>query len=48
MTAFILPQIDWNFTQPEPLEGPALWGSLAVGFAILASSPLSFLSLIHI
>ena len=42
VTAFILPQIDWNFTQPEPLEGPALWGSLAVGFAILASSPLSF------
>jgi len=42
VTAFILPQIDWSFTQPEPLEGPALWGTLAVGFAILASSPLSF------
>ncbi|WP_240422747.1 cytosine permease [Leucobacter sp. wl10] len=42
VTGFILPTVDWNFTQPEPLQGAALWSSLTVAFAILASSPLSF------
>ncbi|MBL3686513.1 nitrate reductase [Leucobacter zeae] len=42
VTGFILPTVDWNFTQPEPLHGAALWSSLSIAFAILASSPLSF------
>lgn len=42
VTGFILPTVDWNFTQPEPLQGVALWSSLTIAFAILASSPLSF------
>ena len=42
VVGFILPNIDWAFTQPEPLEGVGLWTSVSIGFAILASSPLSF------
>lgn len=42
VTGFILPTVDWNFSQPEPLQGVALWSSLTIAFAILASSPLSF------
>lgn len=42
VSGFILPSVDWSFTQPEPLEGAALWSSLTIAFAILASSPLSF------
>lgn len=42
VSLFILPTVDWGFAQPEPLEGVALWSSLTISFAILASSPLSF------
>ena len=42
VTAFILPHIDWSFTQPEPLEGTGLWSAISIGFAILASTPLSY------
>ena len=42
VVGFILPNVDWAFTQPEPLEGVGLWTSVSIGFAILASSPLSF------
>ncbi|MHC6178225.1 purine-cytosine permease family protein [Glutamicibacter sp. X7] len=42
VTAFILPQIDLGFVQPEPLGGLDLWISLSIGFAILASTPLSY------
>ncbi|PII85329.1 nitrate reductase [Leucobacter sp. OLJS4] len=42
VTGFLLPHIDWGFTQPEPLGGHDLWVSLCVGFAILASTPLSY------
>ncbi|RBP63141.1 purine-cytosine permease-like protein [Brevibacterium sanguinis] len=42
VTGFVLPQIDWSFTQPEPLQGIALWSSLTIGFAIMASTPLSY------
>jgi len=39
---FILPQADLGFAQPEPLDGLDLWISLSIGFAILASTPLSY------
>lgn len=42
VTAFILPQIDWSFAQPEPLQGGELWTAVSIGFAILASTPLSY------
>lgn len=42
VSGFIVPEVDWNFSQPEPLQGVALWSSLTIAFAILASSPLSF------
>ncbi|MFT4231915.1 MAG: cytosine permease [Leucobacter sp.] len=42
VSGFILPSVDWSFTQPVPLEGVSLWSSLTIAFAILASSPLSF------
>lgn len=42
VTACILPRIDLGFAQPEPLSGAALWSSLSIGFAILASTPLSY------
>lgn len=42
VSAFILPLADWSFVQPEPLEGGALWSSISIAFAILASTPLSF------
>ena len=42
VTAFILPTVDWNFTQPYTLQGVELWSSLTIAFAIMASSPLSF------
>ncbi|MCW2289060.1 purine-cytosine permease-like protein [Leucobacter luti] len=42
VTAFIAPQIDLAFTQAEPLSGLGLWSSLTIGFAILASTPLSY------
>lgn len=42
VVAFILPQADWSFTQPEQLTGVPLWSSLTIGFAIQASTPLSY------
>ncbi|MGW9019863.1 purine-cytosine permease family protein [Leucobacter chromiiresistens] len=42
VTACILPRIDLAFVQPEPLSGAPLWSSLSIGFAILASTPLSY------
>lgn len=42
VAAFILPHIDWSFVQAEPLSGTALWSSISIGFAILASTPLSY------
>lgn len=42
VVAFIAPQIDVSFAQPEPLGGVALWSSITIGFAILASTPLSY------
>ena len=41
-TAYILPHVDWSYSQPEPLTGTGLWSSLTIAFAILASTPLSF------
>lgn len=42
VTAFILPHVNWSHTAPEPLEGAALWSAMTIGFAILASTPLSY------
>ncbi|GAB13096.1 putative NCS1 family transporter [Arthrobacter globiformis NBRC 12137] len=42
VTAFILPHVNWNYAPAESLQGVPLWSSMTVGFAILASSPLSF------
>ncbi|GAB2555192.1 cytosine permease [Leucobacter ruminantium] len=42
VVGFIAPHIDWSFAQPEPLSGLPLWSSLTIGFAILASTPLSY------
>lgn len=42
VVAFLTPQLDWNFSQPQPLTGVALWSSITIAFAILASTPLSF------
>ncbi|MHA3685090.1 purine-cytosine permease family protein [Leucobacter sp. HY1908] len=40
--AFLSPYMDLSFAQPEPLHGLELWSSLSIGFAILASTPLSY------
>ncbi|MEV7607129.1 cytosine permease [Paenarthrobacter sp. NPDC089322] len=42
VTAFILPHVNWNYAAAEPLEGAALWSAVSIGFAILASTPLSY------
>ena len=44
VAAFILPQVDWGFQQPEPLSGVALWSAITIGFTIIASSPISFIN----
>ena len=40
--AFLAPHMDLSFVQPEPLHGLELWSSLSIGFAILASGPMSY------
>lgn len=42
VSGYIARDIDFGFQQPEPLHGLPLWSALTIGFAILASSPLSF------
>lgn len=42
VSAFILPQADWGYHAAEPLKGTALWSAASIGFAILASTPLSY------
>jgi purine-cytosine permease-like protein len=44
VAAFILPQVDWSFQQPEPLSGVPLWSAITIGFTIIASSPISFIN----
>ncbi|MFE5410118.1 purine-cytosine permease family protein [Microbacterium sp. NPDC056569] len=44
VAAFILPTVDWQYSSPVALEGPALWSAMAIGFTILASTPLSFIN----
>lgn len=44
LTGFILPNVDWAYRAAEPLEGGALWSAASIGFAILASSPLSYIN----
>lgn len=34
--------LDWSFVQPVPLSGVGLWSSVTIGFALLASTPLSY------
>lgn len=42
VTAFILPHVNWNYAPAESLQGLPLWSAVTIGFAILASGPLSF------
>ncbi|MDI2034905.1 purine-cytosine permease family protein [Paenarthrobacter nitroguajacolicus] len=42
VTAFVLPHAQWGYVAPEPLEGAPLWSAMTIGFAILASTPLSY------
>ncbi|MFK4641027.1 NCS1 family nucleobase:cation symporter-1 [Paenarthrobacter histidinolovorans] len=42
VTAFALPHVQWGYAAPAPLEGGALWSAMTIGFAILASTPLSY------
>ena len=42
VTAFILPHVRWGYSAPAPLEGAPLWSAMTIGFAILASTPLSY------
>ncbi|MBD8044776.1 cytosine permease [Arthrobacter sp. Sa2BUA2] len=42
VTFFILPSVNWSYAPAEPLQGLPLWSAVTVGFAILASGPLSF------
>lgn len=42
VTAFVLPHVNWSYRPAESLQGIPLWSAMTVGFAILASSPLSF------
>ncbi|MFJ2617955.1 purine-cytosine permease family protein [Glutamicibacter sp. NPDC087344] len=42
VTAYILPQVNLGFVQPEPLAGAEVWISVSIGFAILSSTPLSY------
>lgn len=42
VTAFILPHVQWGYIPQQPLEGAPLWSAMTIGFAILASTPLSY------
>ncbi|MFJ4264328.1 purine-cytosine permease family protein [Paenarthrobacter nicotinovorans] len=42
VTAFVLPHAHWDFAPAAPLEGAPLWSAITIGFAILASTPLSY------
>ncbi|MDR6439000.1 purine-cytosine permease-like protein [Paenarthrobacter nicotinovorans] len=42
VTAFVLPHVQWDYAAPAPLEGAGLWSAATIGFAILASTPLSY------
>ena len=44
LTGFILPNVDWAYRAAGPLQGGALWSAASIGFAILASSPLSYIN----
>lgn len=42
VSGYVLKDIDFGFQQAQPLEGVALWSAVSIGFAIMASGPLSF------
>ncbi|MFJ4026645.1 purine-cytosine permease family protein [Paenarthrobacter sp. NPDC089989] len=45
VTAFVLPHVDWAYTPTtngSALDGLPLWSAASIGFAILASTPLSY------
>ncbi|WP_344818861.1 purine-cytosine permease family protein [Microbacterium soli] len=44
LTGFILPNVDWGYRAAEPLSGVALWSAASIGFAIIASAPLSYIN----
>lgn len=44
VTFFVLPTVNWSYRPSEPLSGTGLWSAATVGFAILASTPLSYVN----
>lgn len=42
VTYFILPSVNWDYAPAVSLHGLPLWSAVSIGFAILASGPLSF------
>ncbi|MGW9120595.1 purine-cytosine permease family protein [Streptomyces sp. NPDC055663] len=42
VTGYVLAETDWSYAPAEPLEGGALVATIAIGFAIIASTPLSY------
>ncbi|WP_018156774.1 purine-cytosine permease family protein [Demetria terragena] len=42
VVAIIALNSDFGFSQPEPLEGTALWAALTAGLTLVASSPMSY------
>lgn len=42
VTGYVLARADWAYTPAEPLSGIALVTTLAAGFTIIASTPLSY------
>ncbi|MFD0341433.1 purine-cytosine permease family protein [Streptomyces sp. NPDC127117] len=42
VTGYVLAAADWSYTPAEPLKGGALTAAIGIGFAIIASTPLSY------
>jgi purine-cytosine permease-like protein len=42
VTGQVLAATDWSYTPAEPLKGGALAAAIGVGFAVIASTPLSY------
>ncbi|MEU2672612.1 cytosine permease [Streptomyces sp. NPDC007164] len=42
VTGYVLAATDWSYAPAEPLRGGALTAAIGIGFAIIASTPLSY------
>ncbi|MFF3780791.1 purine-cytosine permease family protein [Streptomyces sp. NPDC001933] len=42
VTGYVLAETDWSYAPAEPLKGGALVATIGIGFAIIASTPLSY------